>query len=299
MKALKSFAVAVVVSAFHSSAIAEMSEFFHQTQMGAVELTPHAAYRTATLLSSADARPETQFEGVDHLGVQAQVGVTSHAWMGIQGAYSKLKSLGAPDLHGFEPLEVSLTGKAGGDFTDLFFGVRASLALESASTADPVTRSYGDALAKFPAGGFKLAPWLGLQRRFGPGLAGIRVETDLVRTDVDVKTADGKQLTLKNGAETSVQAFYEMKASECDLGAALITNFFDVVQSQGAGASALTNQNPHALVGAKLYAALPVESPLTHTWVFLPSFQIREKLSGEDFKKTSDIQLAVAGRFTL
>jgi|GEM_PF-4050222 len=292
------FTFAAIVSGLIVSATAQAqatTEFFHQPNAGSSELTPHVGYRTSTTRAQAAGSTETNLSGLDHLGVKYEYGLNPVLALGVDLSYSSFTiSNNGGDSRGLEPLQVVLDGQLPMLAGNFQYGLEATVGLEKAkSTPSPQNRSYGDAANSFPAGGFKIAPYLGYAFSLGgAGALGAKVSYELINSDVKVDTS-GADVNTGGGAEGQAVLFYEGKAADVTLGGAFTYDWFTRVWNQPAGVET-TVLNPRSLVGVKLYSNIPFGSGIE----FLPSLTWREKGSSDDFDKLSDLVFTIAGRFT-
>jgi hypothetical protein len=270
------------------------TEFFHMPAADVSEVTPHVGYRTSTIRSTPAGSVERNMNGLDRLGVTYMYGVNPLVALGADLSYSTYKtSNGGGDVEGFEPLQLFLDGQLPMSTGNLQYGLLVSFGLEKAKTnASKSNLSFGTPWDDTVASGFKIAPYLGYAFSAGrAGSFGGRVSYQIVNSDAKVDIPTG-EIEMGGGARGSAALFYELKAADIPLGAALTYDWFETIEIKSP-APGSTYSRPRSLIGVKLYA----EMPLSETSSFLPSFTWREKASSDDLDKLGDIRFTIAGRF--
>lgn len=278
----------------------EASEYFHQPASGAVEVVPHAGYRTLNSTPSNSVGGATQnLAGLDRLGANVGYGVMDALAVGFDYSYSKYNVDPAGYAEkGSEPLDLWLKARAYAGVFTIHYGLDLSFGLERArvGTSDYANRSWGDAVDGLNAGSFRVAPFIGFDTSFGASSAGARLAIDVVNSHQSVDFVDpslGLTATTDiNGASRGRAAiFYEYRAADVPLGLALTYDWFTSVNTYDFGVN-IAGHSGLSLIGTYLYADLPLGG-----FDFLPSITWRERASSDDFQKTSDIHLTVAGRW--
>lgn len=295
-KNLKSLLIFAIMALTSIDVLAQSTtEFFHMPAAGVSEVTPHVGYRTSTVRATPAGSVERNMNGLDRLGATYTYGVNPLVALGADLSYSTYKiSNSGGEVEGLEPLQLVLDGQLPMSMGNLQYGLLVSFGPEKAKTSpSKENRSFGVPWDDFVAGGFRVAPYLGYAfSTGGAGSFGGRVSYQLVNSDAKVDTPTS-EATMGGGARGSAALFYELKAADIPLGAALTYDWFTKVETK-APAPVSTALEPRSLIGVKFYA----EMPFSETASFLPSLVWREKAASDDFDKLGDIRFTIAGRFS-
>lgn len=273
------------------------TEYFHMPAAGAFEVTPHAGYRTSTNRAQTPNSKDFNLSGLDRLGAKGMYGVNPLVAIGADIAYSTYTiSNNGGDVKGLEPLQILVDGQLPMAMGNLQYGLNASFGLEKAQTqTGKSNRSYGDPWDGILQSNFTVAPYLGYVFSAGTvGSFGGRVAYQIIRSDAKYEDpTTGQSATSSGGAQGNASLFYETKAADIDLGAALTYDWYAKTTANAGGAD-FQQIGSRSLIGVKLYSNIPFGPAAS----FLPSLTWREKAASDDFDKLSDLRFTVAGRFT-
>lgn len=125
----------------------------------------------------------------------------------------------------------------------------------------------------------------------GESLFGAKLKWDILDLDSSYTAGNGSTGDISGENAGRLLAFYEYRMADMRLGAALMYDWFGQSDLKTGGVTTKL-AGSRRLIGLKLYTALPVGG-----FVFKPSLDWREKASGADYDKLSDLQFTVAGRF--
>ncbi len=288
-------AAALVVGA---GAQAQTSEYFHVPAAGVNDLTVHGGYGLGTVRGTGAGAEDLDYNGLRNLGVTWAYSYSDMWSFGADVAYT---SIDAPNgagadakSSGIEPIRLFAAGKNMLGGGTLSYGVRAQFAVEKAKLEanGDTNRTFGDILSNYGEGGFELAPWVGWSMQAGPGVFGARFSYEVLNTDTKVDNAGAPEATLSGGSEGQAAVFYEYMLADMPLGAALTYDFYSAIDSETNGVESEFAAS-RSLIGVSLYTRLGAEN-----FSFIPQLIWREKASGSDVDKLSDVRLNVAGRFS-
>jgi hypothetical protein len=288
----------VLTTTISGSAFAQSTtEYFHMPAAGVFDITPHVGFRTSTSRTKSAGSLDYNWSGLDRLGAKAMYGVNPLVAVGADLSYSSYKiTNNGGDANGIEPLQVFVDGQLPMAMGNLQYGLRVSFGLEKAqTTAGKANRSFGDAWDGVVQSAFSVAPYLGYAFRAGEvGSFGGRLSYQVINSDTKYEDPNtGQSATASGGAQGNAALFYETKAADVSLGAALTYDWFNKTTAD-AGAGTFDLIAARSLIGVKLYSDLPFGPNVS----FLPSLSWREKAASDDFDKLSDIRFSVAGRFS-